>query len=112
MILFYKSYIESVLTFSMLCWYGSLGVKAKTALVKIVNTSRKVLGVQQSHPTDLYNQQVVGKARFILMVTSHPLHSEFQFLPSGFLLVRSNRYKHSFIPTSISLLNLGMGGVQ
>jgi len=42
MILFYKSYIESVLTFSMLCWYGSLGVKAKTALVKIVNTSSKI----------------------------------------------------------------------
>lgn len=55
MTLFYKSYIESVLTFAMLCWYGSLGVKAKTALVKIVNTSSKILAVQQSHPTDLYN---------------------------------------------------------
>jgi len=97
MILFYKSYIESVLTFSMLCCYGSLGVKAKTALVRIVNTSSKILGVQQSHPTDQYNRQV-RKARSILMVTSHPLYSEFQFLPSGFRLrfplVRSNRYKH------------------
>jgi len=108
-VLFYKSYIESVLTFSILCWYGSLGVKAKTALVKIVNTSSKILEIQQNHPTDLYNRQVVGKARSILMVTSH---SKFQFLPSGFPLVRSNKYKHSFIPTSISLLNLGMGGVQ
>jgi len=49
------------------------------------------------------------------MVTSHPLYSEFQFLPSGsrlrFPSVRSNRYKHSFIPTWISLLNLGMQGV-
>ena len=115
MILFYKSYIESVLTFTMLCWYGILGVKAETALVKIVNTSSKILGVQQSHPTDLYNRQVVRKARSILMVTSHPLYSEFQFLPSGsrlrFPFVRSNRYKHSFIHTSISLLNSGMGGL-
>jgi len=45
MILFYKSYIELILTFSLLCWYGSIGVKAKTALVKIVNTSGKILGV-------------------------------------------------------------------
>jgi len=50
-ILFYKSYIESVLTFSVLCWYGSLGVKS--ALVKIVNTSSEILGVQQSHPAGL-----------------------------------------------------------
>jgi len=51
MILFYKSYIESVLTFSVLCWYGSLGVKS--ALVKVVNTSSEILGVQQSHPAGL-----------------------------------------------------------
>jgi len=40
---------------------------------------------------------------------------EFQLLPSGsqlrFPYVRSNRYKHSFIPTSISLINSGMWGV-
>ncbi len=99
----------------MLCWYGSHSLKAKTALVKIVNISSKILEVQQSHPTDLYNPQVVRKAQSILMVTLHPLYPEFQFLPSGsrlrFPSVRSNRYKHSFIPTSTSLLNSGMRGV-
>ncbi len=102
--LFYKSYIESVLTFAMLCWYGSLSLKAKTALVKIVNISSKILGVQQSH-TDLYNRQVVRKAQSILTVTSHPLYSEFQFLPSGsqlrFLLGVIGTHIHLFLLLSL-----------
>jgi len=39
MTLFLKSYIESVLTFSLICWYGSLTVKAKTALSNIVKVT-------------------------------------------------------------------------
>jgi hypothetical protein len=34
--LFYKSYIESVLTLSLICWYGNLGVKANNALARIL----------------------------------------------------------------------------
>lgn len=38
MTLFYTSYIESVITFSLKCWYGSLSVKAKTVVVKSVSS--------------------------------------------------------------------------
>lgn len=31
-VMFYKSYIESILTFSMICCYGNVSVKAKAAL--------------------------------------------------------------------------------
>lgn len=83
MILFHKSYIESFLTFSMMCWYGNLSVKAKTTLLKIVKVSSKILGVRLSSLTDPYNRQVVRQAKSILSVGAHPLHSELQFLPSG-----------------------------
>lgn len=38
--------------------YGNLSVKAKAALSKIVNSSGKIIGAQQSSLTDLYNRFV------------------------------------------------------
>ncbi len=111
MALFYKSHIESVLTFSFICWFGGLNVRQKNALNKIVNIGGKIIGVQQSNLSVLYNSQVVKRANSILSDHSHPLHHHFQLLPSGtrFSLpsVKTNRYKHSFNPTAITLLNAG-----
>lgn len=73
--LFYKSYTESVLTFSMICWYGNLSAKAKAALSKIVKVSGKIIGAQQSSLTDLYNRFVLKKAESILSNYSHHFHS-------------------------------------
>ena len=112
MTLFYKFYVESVLTFSFICWFGSLNVRHKNALNKIVNIGSKIIGVQQSNLSVLYNSQVVKRANSILSDHSHPLHQHFQLLPSGtrFSLpsVKTNRYKHSFTPTAITLLNAGI----
>ena len=80
MTMFYKSCIESILTFS------------KNAPIKIVEMSCKILGVQHSTLSDF---------------------SEFHTLPSGSRLspppLKSNRYRHSFIPTAISILNSDHG---
>lgn len=61
-------------------------------------------GVRSSHPTDLCNLQVVMKAQSILMNTLFLFLIRLRF-PS----VRSNQYKYSFIPTSISVIHLGKG---
>ena len=50
--------IESVLSFSMLCWYGNLNVKDKASLTKIVKACGKIIGAKQSRLTDLYNRFV------------------------------------------------------
>ncbi len=82
---------------------------------RIKKVSSKTLGTEQSSLTDLYNRQVVRKANSILSASDHPLYSEFEFLPSGlrlrFPLVKSNRYRCSFIPTAIFMLNVGNGDV-
>ena len=39
---FYQSCIESVLTFSFLCWFGGLNVKSKNVLNKLMNVCGKV----------------------------------------------------------------------
>ena len=58
---FYRSCIESVLTFSFLCWFGGLNVKSKNVLNKVVNVCGKVVGERQEHL--LYAHHVVQKAR-------------------------------------------------
>lgn len=109
MTMFYRSFIESILTFSAICWYSLLNVKNKNAIAKIINVSSKITGVQQKSLTILYEEQATRKAEAILDNYTHPLQNEFQLLPSGsrfkYPPARTNRYKNSFIPSAIQLLN-------
>uniref|UniRef100_A0A671U0G4 Endonuclease/exonuclease/phosphatase domain-containing protein n=1 Tax=Sparus aurata TaxID=8175 RepID=A0A671U0G4_SPAAU len=106
----YRSFIESVIMFSFICWFQSLRVKERTLLTllnKVVSISSKITGFAQETLQDLYNKQLLKKANSILSDCSHPLHQQFQFLPSGSLLrlplAKTNRYKHSFVPPAVSL---------
>lgn len=69
-----------------------------------------VKSYMSSKLTDLYNRQLVQKAKSIPSVSTCPHHSELQILPPGsqfrFPSVKSNGYRHSFIPTTISLLTV------
>ena len=107
--LFYKSYIESVISFSFICWYQNLSVKNKTSLDRIVSLSSKLIGIPQRSLSTFHNQQVLRKARSILLSSDHILSAEFDTLPSGrrfrYPACRSNRRKLSFIPTAVRLLN-------
>ena len=69
--MFYKSCIQSVLTFSFICWFGNVSQKDKNSLQRIVNISSKVTGVTQSTLTALYEKQVVNKATRILANDKH-----------------------------------------
>ena len=71
--------------------------------------SSKIIGIQQIKLTELYNRHVLKKAESIMSDSSHPLHAEFTMLPSGSRFsqpsAKTNRYKFSFVPSAISLLN-------
>jgi hypothetical protein len=41
---FYKCFIESVLTFGFVCWFGGLSVKNRNVLNRVVNVCGKVIG--------------------------------------------------------------------
>ena len=109
MILFYRSFIESVLTFCFVAWFFSLSIVNKNKLNKIVNMSSKIVGQQQLSMTRLCESRVAGKGRAILSDASHPLNTQYEMLPSGrryrVPLLRTSRAQRSFIPTSIVLLN-------
>lgn len=106
---FYRCFIESVLTFSFICWFGTLSVKSKNVLNKVVNVCSKVVRVNQTSLSELYECRVRRKARKIERDSSHVLAKYYELLPSQkrFRIpkFKTLRTKHSFIPNSILLLN-------
>ena len=52
---------------------------------------------------------------YFLSANGHPLHPEFQLLPSklrfSFPRAKTNRYSHSFAPSAISLLSSDVGAL-
>ncbi len=48
MCMFYRSHIDSLLSFYLLCWFNSLNVKNKNCLQRIVNQGSKITGKQMT----------------------------------------------------------------
>ncbi len=106
---FYHSFIESLLTFSFICWYNGLAVKERNSLNQIVKVCSKIIGVQLKDLGSLWKERVVQKARGIMDQPGHILSSDFSLMPSGRRYLapprKTNRYSNSFIPSAIRLLN-------
>ena len=107
--MFYRCFIESVISFSLVCFYGNLPLKNKNSLNQIVRWASKLIGEPQLNVESLYNGQLQRLARSIINDTTHPLHEEFQPLPSGrrfrMPACKTKRYRCSFIPSAIKALN-------
>ena len=105
---FYKSFIESILTFSIICTYGTLCVKSKRTLERVVNTCSKIICERQKGINELYEQKVITKAVKITQDQSHVLCHLFELLPSG-RRYRTMKCKvktqKTFVPFSIQALN-------
>lgn len=81
--LFYKSLIESILTFCLISWYGNLSVQNKNCLFNIVKVARKLIGTQQLSLADISDRQVLPKAQSILVSSDHPFLEDYILLPCG-----------------------------
>ena len=107
--MFYSCFIESVLTFTFICWYGSISIKNKNRLQGLTNICSKIAGLSLHHVNELYNIRTLKKVCAVLGDQSHPLFKEFTLLPSGRRYVvprcRTNRLKNSFVPVATGLLN-------
>lgn len=85
--MFYQTLIESILTLSFTCWFGGLSVEDKNSLfsirvkVRVVKICSKIIGVQQSDLTSLWERQMFRKAKGIFSQSSHTLSSEFTMMP-------------------------------
>ena len=68
---FYKSFIESVLSFSFVCWFHSLEVKNRNSLQRIVRIAFMITAVPQRDLALFCEQQILRKARSILTKKEH-----------------------------------------
>ncbi|XP_060763137.1 centrosomal protein POC5 isoform X5 [Neoarius graeffei] len=63
---FYYTFIESVLAFSICCWYYSITVQDRNRLHNIVKVCSKIIALPARHLNTVYDQQASGLARRIL----------------------------------------------
>lgn len=102
--------LESVVRYGIQIWYGNLSAQLKAKLMQAIKAALKNTGVTNSNYLQcLYEKSVLREAQKILSDPTHILNSELESLPSGRLLrmhsCRLKRYKNSFIPVAIKILN-------
>ena len=106
---FYKAVIESVLTFSITVWFGSIAVKEKLRLNRVVNTASKIIGRSLPSLESLYQQRLLRRAGLISQDPSHPAHDLFEPLPSSrrfrSIKTRTRRFSNSFYPVAVQALS-------
>ena len=107
--LFYNAFIESVLLFTLAAWFGNLSLKNKNSLNQIVKWSSRLIGEPQLNVEALYMKQLQHICGSILKDSSHPLHNDFQLLPSGrrfkIAKCKTKRHKNIFVPAALTLKN-------
>ena len=107
--LFYKSTIESVLLFGVVVWGSCCTQRDARKIQRIQRAASKTIGSELEAWIEISRTRVVQKAKKISIDTNHPLHHYYQLLPSmrryRQLNLRTNRFKFTFVPNSISLLN-------
>ena len=110
MMLFYNAVLESIIRYSMTAWFGNLTVQSKTKIANLVKTAMKIIGHKgQPSLQSIYDGIALKMVHKILNDPTHLLHHEYELLPSGKRYrasrYKSNRFKLSFVPSSITLLN-------
>ena len=102
MFLFYQAVLESILRYGMSAWYGNLSVQLKSKIGRRIQAGMKASEKLPCSPS-------TRQAEKILSDQTHILHTEYQLLPSGrrfrIPTCRLNRFRNSFVPTSIKILN-------
>ena len=105
---FYKAVVESVVLFSICCWFGSCSMSDKKKIKKVINSARRI-GCTVASLENLYSDSVLKKVNDIILDCNHPLFSSFHLLPSGNRLrsisSRTNRFKMSFVLAAIRMFN-------
>lgn len=109
MTLFYRASIESVLSFCISAWFGSLSLINKNRLGSLVKVASRISRSGQAQPGELYKKQVHRKVSAISHAQDHPLRTEFELLPSERRYrvprCRTKRLHISFIPAAVRHLN-------
>ena len=109
--LFYKSTVESVVTFNSLCHFGGLKEQDKARLSKITKTASRLIGRPIPDLQAHFEVKAVKRLEVIHRDPTHPLCTELQAhtsARSGRLIsfrANTSRFRSSFLPASVRLCN-------
>lgn len=78
----YKQLVESVVSLTMIAWYGLLPIKEKQKLCRVVKIGSAIVGKTQRQPIEIYSMRIKKKTHIIIEDCSHALNLKFQLLPS------------------------------
>ena len=105
MLQFYRAVIESVLTFSIVVWYGNATQHDRDLLQGIINSASKIIGCELPSLGSLYVDRISNRARKISRDPGHPAYSLFEPLLSGkrfrVISARTSRFRDSFFPRAV-----------
>uniref|UniRef100_A0A8C1TE67 Reverse transcriptase domain-containing protein n=1 Tax=Cyprinus carpio TaxID=7962 RepID=A0A8C1TE67_CYPCA len=106
---FYRCAIESILTSCITVWYGNCSAADRKALQRLLKTAQRITGTPLPAIEDIHRKRCLRQTCSILKDSSHPDHRLFKLLPSRrrsrSLRTRTSRFRNSFFPPAVSLLN-------
>ena len=108
--MFYNATKAPILSYASSVFYYMLSVNLKRRLDTPRRRCAKLVSNNELNNTlDLCHSKTLSMAKKIKEDPTHPLNEQFQMLPHGRRLrmpkIRTDRFKFSFVPTSIRLLN-------
>ena len=109
MCLFYRSVIESVVSFGITTWFGGLKATDMKNIQRVKKQASRIIGLDQLDFKVIYEKKLEQKMEIIWQDSSHPLHYAVSLLPSGrrlrSALCKTGRFAGTFIPCAIRYFN-------
>lgn len=109
LVLFYKSIIQSVITFNIICHFGNLTHLNKRKIERPVKAAQRIIGSELPQMDSIYVDRLLAKVKRIMSDSTHPLFGHYTYNRSGIRLcvprTRRERYRSSFVPDSIHVFN-------
>ena len=108
--MFYTSTMESIISFCLIIYGGNLNCSEQNKINSVISRVEKITNMPLSHFKDILLQLILKKINIIKAKQEHPLHNEIRTStrkPSLVLYpkIRTERYRNSFLPTALRVLN-------
>ena len=108
---FYRSIIESILTGSIMVWFGNMTDADRNSLSRVIRTARRLTGVDLPDLRAIFYCRMKSRIHKVIADPSHPAFTFFELLPSGKRYRSlgysgmSARTSNSLYPTAVRVLN-------